>query len=67
MKVAELLSKRNAKVRVRVPVSAQKEHGLKRKVTGKVVRVTRDGRLARATVLVGRSEFVFRPQDLSPA
>lgn len=65
MKVSELVKKKNAKVSVRVPVAAQKEYGLKETVSGKVVGVRTEGRVARVEVEVRGKKYEFRPQDLT--
>jgi len=65
MKVAELIKKKSARVSVRVPVAVQKKYGLKEIVSGKVVGVRTEGRVARVSVEVRGKKFEFRPQDLT--
>jgi copper homeostasis protein CutC len=68
MKIAELLSKKNAKVNVRVPAPRRKEVGGAAELTGRIREIRRKGTVLQVLVSVPRKgDFVFRPQDLTLA
>lgn len=66
MKIADLLSKNNAKVSVRVPAPRRKEVGAA-EVVGRIRSVRREGTVLRVLVDVDNKggSFLFRPQDLT--
>jgi uncharacterized membrane protein len=65
MKIAELLSKKNARVSVRVPTPRHAEVGAA-EVVGTICDVQRQGTVLRVRVKVPRrGYFLFRPQDLT--
>lgn len=64
MRVADIVSKKNAAVSVRVP--AQHREQLGETVDGRVLGLTRAGRTVMVRVKVSRrGEWLFRPQDIS--
>lgn len=64
MKIADLISKPNARVKIRVP--AELRDTLGKKARGVVRSVTPLGSVTWVKVKVGNRLYDFRPQDLSP-
>lgn len=65
VKIADLVSKPNAKVKIRVPSELRATLG--EKARGIVRKVTPKGSVTWVQVKVGARLYDFRPQDLSPA
>lgn len=67
MKIADLVKKKNQRVRIRVPVHLQDKLGTE--ATGRVTGLTKRGNITWVNVKVNRRKtpFKFRPQDLTAA
>ena len=65
MKIADLVKKKNAKVRVRVPAPRREAIG-GAEVVGRITGMSREGMVLWVSVKIPRrGEFLFRPQDLT--
>ena len=65
MKIADLVKKKQAKVKVRVPTHLRETLGTKAK--GTVRGIELEGGITWVRVAIGKGSHLFRPQDLSPA